>query len=242
MMMKDINLLNELNEAEQHPRKSSIIDWVNHLLSEESAHETRIMESIGQSGEKKITLSAEGLDQRRIFSEEAIRQVAVTYRLRFLSSHLFKSEIPKEAIQRIKQLEKASKTELTTFYLLAPAKQFQLSDCNEDPLLFAPLTDGRFYLVHQWGTDLKWYRKISKFPMQSIGALAFTVLAAALLLSLLLPTSFFDTQPDAGYFSSGRLVFFIWINLLMAAVLSYVFFAFNFTFSKSNWKSRFFND
>lgn len=242
MMMKDINLLNELNEAEQHPRKSGIIDWVNSVLSEESAHESRIMESIGQAGEKRFTLSPEGLDQRRIFSEEAIRQVAVTYRLRFLSSHLFKSEIPREAIQRIKQLEKASQTELDTFYLLAPAKKFRLTDCNEDPLLFAPLADGRYYLIHQWGTDLKWYKKISNFPMQSIGALSFTVIAASLLLSLLMPTSFLDAQPGAGYFNSGRLVFFIWINLLTAAVLSYIFFAFNFTFSKSNWKSRFFND
>jgi hypothetical protein len=241
-MMKDINLLDELNLAEQHPAtESGVLHAVNQLFKIEAEQEQEILNAIhGISG---IAASAEAswFDEKSIYSINAIEQVAVKFRLRFLESHYFKGEIPYEALMRVKEIQKKHNIELKNFFILAPAQHFKLGDCNDDPLLFIPLADGNFHLVHQWGNDMSWYKKHLYFPLRNFAALAISLVVLSAVLSLLMPTAALSANESATFFNAGRLVFFLWINLLMAAGLSYFWFAFNFSFSKDNWRSNFFN-
>lgn len=239
--MKNVNLREALNEAESRDVEFGLINQISKWLNDEQERENSIWDALSSPSTEESTLAPFHVDPKNCFSREAIKSVAVRYRLRFLESHLFQDTIPHEAISKIKQLENRSHTNLKQFYILAPAQRFKLSDCNEDPLLFVPLSNGKFYLVHQWGNDLKWYRQWLNFPAKNWRTLGFSVLALTTLFSLMLPNSFFVTGEETAYFNSGRIVFFFWINLIMAAALSYAGFAFNFTFSKHNWNSKFFN-
>lgn len=240
--MKHINLRKELQEAENRIIQAGLIDQVLDWLNEEQERDIEIRKAIHSGNEHNILLSPYFVHDDATFSLAAIRKVAIKYRLRFLNSQLFKGEIPNEAIAKVKRLEDRSLTRLNRFYILAPAKQFQLGDCNDDPLLFVPLSNGKFYLVHQWGNDLKWYRKWAKFPLRNWFTLTLTLLVMNLSLTMLMPTSAFAMGEESAFLNSGRIIFFFWINLLVAAIFSYAGFAFNFTFSKHNWNSKFFND
>lgn len=240
-IMKNVNLRSALREVEEKKVENGLIDQVSRWLNEEESRDQEIWQALRKPENTGNALAPEFAAPNATFSLSSIQRVAIAYRLRFLDSHLFQGEIPQEAIAKIKAIENRSHTKLDEFYLLAPAKQFKLGDCNEDPLLFVPLSNGKFYLVHQWGSDLKWHRKWFNFPSQNWRTLALTLFVFTALLTLALPTGFFAGGEDAAYLSTGRLVFFFWINLLLAAILSYAGFAFNFTFSKHNWNSRFFN-
>lgn len=240
--MKHINLRKELQEAENRIMQSSLLDQVEGWLNEEQERDQEIRQNLQAENPQGLLLSPHLVDETSTYSLAAIKKVAVKYRLRFLKSHLFRGDIPSEAISKIKHLEDCSLTKLSGFYILAPAKRFQLSDCNEDPLLFVPLANGKYHLVHQWGDDMKWYRKWTSFPMQNWRTMLFTILVFNLAFTLLMPNAAFAMGEETPFINSGRIIFFLWINLLMAAIFSYVGFAFNFTFSKHNWCSKFFND
>lgn len=239
--MKNVNLRKALGEAESRNVENGLIDQITNWLNEEETQERNIWNALGSPADEAPALAPFHVDQKSCFSREAIKSVAVRYRLRFLESHLFKDDIPHEAIAKIKHLENRTHTPLKQFYILAPAERFKLSDCNQDPLLFVPLSNGKYYLIHQWGNDLKWYRQWLNFPAQNWRTLGITVLGLTALLSMILPNSFFASGEEVPYLNSGRIIFFFWINLIMAATLSYAGFAFNFTFSKYNWNSKFFN-
>jgi hypothetical protein len=242
-MMKKVNLRKALEAAENQRQQNKILSLVNHWLTEENNAERNVLEALQGKVEKHDKLPVfPGINKQQLFGAEAIRKVAVTYRLRFLKSQYFAGEIPREALGKIRELRQRTNSEVNDFYILAPAKAFKLGDCNEDPLLFAQTADGRFYLIHQWGNDLSAKRKILNWPLRSLAHLATTVFLFSVLLSFFLPTSFFTGNADAGYFTSGRVVFFFWINLVTAAILSYAFFAFHIIFSAQNWNSKYFND
>jgi hypothetical protein len=242
-MMKDINLLDELNLAENSPAGAAgVLNFVNELLENEAKHEQNILNAITLKPDSGEVALAGWFQEKSIYSIEAIETVAVKFRLRFLESHYFKTEIPQEAISRIKTIEKQRNIKLKQFYVLAPAKHFKLSDCNDDPLLFIPLDNGKFHLIHQWGKDMRWYKKWLSFPLRNLATLVVTLLLLSVSLSALLPSSAFASGSATGFFSMGRIVFFLWLNLLIAAGVSYIWFAFHYSFSTQNWRSKFFND
>lgn len=240
--MKNINLRKELQEAETKITQAGLFNQVMDWLESDVIQEDRIKDLLRAEASHTVTISPELVDKQSAFSIAAIKKTAVKFRLRFLDSHFYTGEIPAEAIAKIRRLESESGTALSRFYILAPAKKFKLGDCNEDPLLFVPLNDGRYYLVHKWGNDLKWYRSLLKFPMRNWQTMVFTLLLMNTAITLLMPSALFITGEETSYMNSGRVIFFFWINLLTAAIFSYVGFAFNFTFSRHNWNSKYFND
>ena len=101
------------------------------------------------------------LETDKIFHIDQIKKLAINFRLRFLDSHLFKNQIPDEAITKIRVLEKNHKTTLQGFKIIAPSKTFQLEN-YDDPLLFAPIGNNYYYLIHKWGNDLSRYSRRMK--------------------------------------------------------------------------------
>ncbi|CAN0604076.1 unnamed protein product, partial [Ectocarpus sp. 12 AP-2014] len=98
------------------------------------------------------------LNSDKIYHTKEIKQICIDYRLRFLDTKYFKGTIPAEGLSKIKALEKEHDTEIKGFKIIAPSKLFKLED-KDDPLLFAPIGNGYYYLIHQWGNDLQPFRK-----------------------------------------------------------------------------------
>lgn len=125
------------------------------------------------------------LNPNQIFHIDDIQQIARVFRLRFLDIKYFKAEIPTEAYQKIQDLEEQHQTKLGGFKILAPAKLLQLESA-EDPLLFIPLQNKYYYLIHKWGKDIKPYRKWLMWPMQTYKHMLVCVLLASIVLTLVL--------------------------------------------------------
>ena len=143
------------------------------------------------------------LETQRIFHLNQIRKVCIDYRLRFLDLKYFKGNIPKEGINKITQLEKEHQTSLEGFKIMAPSVLFRLKK-TDDPLLFVPLGNNYFYLVHKWGNDLSFFRKAS-----SIARLCALVLYKI--------TKSFKLQFDSDLFVLIKL------NILSASIASFIF-------------------
>lgn len=239
--MRNVNLKDALLEHEHHTPESGLLDQVNTWLSLENEHDNEILQAMRQTPKHGDGLSEQFANESTSFSVESIRAIAIKYRLRFLPSNRFQGEIPQEAISKIRRLEDKSGQRLEEFYILAPAKKFRLGDCNEDPLLFVPVNNGKYLFIHQWGGDINWSRQWMSFPLKSWKALILSTLTLTTVFTLLMPTFFFTNGAEVSYLSSGRIIFFLWLNLVTAATLSFAGFTFNFTFSAQNWNSKFFN-
>ena len=107
------------------------------------------------------------LETDKIFHLVQIKKVCIDYRLRFLDIKYFKGNIPQEAVQKITQLEKDHRTTLDGFKIMAPSVLFRLKK-TDDPLLFVPLGNDYFYLIHKWGDDMSFFRKAWAWPFKNI--------------------------------------------------------------------------
>ncbi|WP_395062778.1 hypothetical protein [Flavobacterium sp.] len=48
---------------------------------------------------------------------------------------------------------------------MAPSKAFNLKK-YDDPLLFAPIGNDYYYLIHKWGNDLAWYKNFKFYQLK----------------------------------------------------------------------------
>ena len=103
------------------------------------------------------------LNSDNLFHVDQIRKICIDYRLRFLDVKLFKGKIPKEAFKKLDQFKNNHPNLNFELRIMAPSKLFELEN-YDDPLLFASLGDGYYYLIHKWGNDLSFFRKISRSP------------------------------------------------------------------------------
>jgi len=241
-MFDKVNLEKALVTEREGKRKSSssqVLDQFKGLFRAEWENDTRILETISKGCISAELPSHEGLDEHRIFDLNSIRNLCIKYRLRFLSTKQFKGRIPRETFAEIKATEKIVGKRLDAFMVAAPASLFQLEDSNKDPLLFAPLQDGRFYLIHQWGKDLVWYRKLINWPLTSPLTLLTTIIGIGFLITSLIPTSLLSTNGD--FFNFMRIVALGWIVVFLLGIASYFWFTSHGKFSIHAWNSKTFN-
>ena len=130
------------------------------------------------------------LSKSRIYHIDHIKKVSIDYRLRFLDIKYFKNKLPIEALKQIKKLEKEHKTKLSEFKIMAPSVLFRLE--KDDPLLFVPLGNEYYYLIHKWGNDLHPFRKALMWPFKNIWNLLLAVLALSWVFTELTPLSLFS--------------------------------------------------
>ena len=176
------------------------------------------------------------LESSRIYHLEEIKNICIDYRLRFLDSKYFKGEIPVEGISKIKSLEREHNIELKGFKIIAPSKLFKLED-KDDPLLFAPIGNGYFYLIHQWGNDLHPLRKMLMWPFKNIVNLGLVVLLVSFLATLLIPEGLFSKSSSATEF---WIIYFFMFKCLASVVIFYGF-ALGKNFNPAIWNSKYFN-
>lgn len=177
------------------------------------------------------------IDAKRVYHIDEIRKICIDYRLRFLDAKLFKGIFPVEAVEEIKAIEKAHNTDLTDLQMMAPSKLFKLENAD-DPLLFAPMGNGYFYLIHQWGNDLHPLRKGLVWPFKNLINMCIATLVVSFVLSLFIPLSVFTPNPTSSDFF---LVYFFMFKSIAAMVIYYTF-ARGKNVSQAIWNSKYYNN
>jgi len=236
--MKRTNIQEQLSRAKKKSSGSEkILETVYAVLEQNQKERNNIQTNITESnGNFTNAFDADKLNQDYIYHLDQIKKICIDYRLRFLDSKLFKGAIPEEAISKIRQLEKNHQTELSGFKVLAPSKMFKLKD-KDDPILFAPIGNGYFYLIHKWGNDLHPLRRLLMWPFKNVVNLALFTIMVSYMLTLFIPTGLFSKTNTMAEF--GILFFFMFKSV--AAVVVYYGFAQGKNFSNAIWNSKYIN-
>lgn len=210
------------------------MDQVHDLLAEEQKRDDILRALVLSSRKERIVTIGEP-DPDRVFNLSTIKALCVKYRLRFLDSGLFKGEIPSQAILGIRELERNTSNPLMSFKIMAPAERFKLCDSEVDPLLFVPIGNDNFYLIHKWGKDLSWTRELRGWSFRTPVHLGVTVLVAAALITLA-----FSSEALAAW-GVPRLFLFFWTSTVLVSFTVFGWLAFFGQFSSHAWNSRYFN-
>jgi hypothetical protein len=238
MLLKKTNIEEKLERSRIRDGQSeSILNAVKKILKEDADNRDRIERNL-TGFDSKVTNAFEFdlLETGKIYHLSQIKTICIDYRLRFLDSKYFKGKIPQEAISKIKSLEKTHDLEVKGFKIVAPSKLFKLED-KDDPLLFAPIGNDYFYLVHKWGNDLHPLRKFLVWPFKNIVNLALLVMVVSYLFTAMIPEGLFSKGGSASEF--WIIYFFMFKS--MAAVVIFYGFALGKNFNPAIWNSKYFN-
>ncbi|MDC6364919.1 MULTISPECIES: hypothetical protein [Flavobacteriaceae] len=214
-------------------------DWsaVRRILSSPAMHDAKISaELTSRNNIQHNTFNVDLLQTDKIYHLDQIKEICIDYRLRFLDSSYFKGEIPKSALRKIQELEKAHQTEIKGFKIMAPSKLFKLED-KDDPLLFAPIGNDYFYLIHKWGNDLHPLRKWMVWPFRNIVNLTLFVVLISYAVTLLVPNGLFSKNNSTAEF---WIIFFFMFKCIASVVIFYGF-ALGKNFNPAIWNSKYFN-
>ena len=238
MLIKKTNIEERLQYLKnKQTNEQDILQAVHKLLAVDNHKDDLVLETLYKSNDANHNdFVFDLLETERIYQLEQIKEICINYRLRFLDSKYFKGELPYEAILKIKSLEKKHNTKLNGFKIIAPSKLFKLENAD-DPLLFAPIGNGYYYLIHKWGNDLNPFRKILMWPYKSFGNLIIATLLVSLIATGLFPEGVFSNKPNST--QAGMIFFFIFKSI--AAVVIYYGFAAGKNFNTAIWNSKYFN-
>jgi hypothetical protein len=174
------------------------------------------------------------LESHRIYHLDQIREVCIDYRLRFLDIKYFKNDLPESAHQAINKIETDHGTLLADFKVMAPSVLFRL-ERKDDPLLFVPMGNDYYYLVHKWGNDLHPLRKLLMWPFKNIWNLLLTVLAVSWVATEMTPMGLFTKTPDQ---ASYWMLYFFMFKAIASIVLFYGF-TLGKNFNPAIWNSKY---
>ncbi|GLB49229.1 hypothetical protein [Neptunitalea lumnitzerae] len=220
------------------------------LLRNKQANETVVMEEVKAILSQKTTLEKiktkgtteinyfnfDLLDTSKIYHVDQIKEICITYRLRFLCASIFKAPLPTEALDKVKALELEHGVSIKNLSLMAPAKFFQLKSAD-DPLLFAPMGNGYYYLIHKWGNDLSSFRKIAMLPFKNFLNLLIFLSIVSIIITKALPLSMFTKKPEPYMF---------WV-LLLFVMKGFIGLSLYFSFAQGKsvsnrvWNKKYFN-
>ena len=217
--------------------EAALMDEAQKILEEESAKDEKILNALQENCEDESNhFYFDLLSTNKIFHISDIEKICITYRLRFLNSSLFKGELPYEAISKIKQLEEEHKISLKAYKIMAPSQFFKLKNAD-DPLLFAPIGNQYYYLIHSWGRDLHPLRKLMMWPFKHLENFIVLLLLLSLFFTALIPDGMFSQHQTTSQFLIIYLFMFKWISGMA------IFFGIKkgMNFSSAIWNSKYFN-
>ncbi|NBT89049.1 MAG: hypothetical protein EBT51_12245 [Flavobacteriaceae bacterium] len=217
--------------------ESDLLAEIKNIFDQGDRKDASIISQLqSSSGRDHNALDLDLLDTDRIFHVNHIKAICIDYRLRFLDSKLFKGSVPYEAAIKIKELEKEHKTVIEGFKIMAPSKLFKLENAD-DPLLFAPIGNGYYYLIHKWGNDLSPYRKLAVLPFKSFENLMILTALVSFFASFLVPKGLLSIETSGVQF----LLTFLFMFKSVAAVVLYYSFAAGKNFNSVIWDSKYSN-
>ena len=238
MILKGTNIEHRLRRIKNKKADGEqILEEVQLILRQDLQWDEQISQQLESKNKVRSNdFDFDLLETDKIFHIDQIKEICIDYRLRFLDSSYFKGKIPQKAISKIKQLEAAHNTEIKGFKIMAPSKLFKLED-KDDPLLFAPIGNDYYYLIHKWGNDLHPLRKLFAWPFKNIANLALVMLLVSYLVTLLVPEGLFSKKSSTAEF---WIIYFFMFKCIASIVIFYGF-ALGKNFNPAIWKSKYFN-
>ena len=238
MLVNSVNLEKELlSKRRKFKSEAAIIAEVKSIFEENDIERSQIIDKLKQQrSTKKNQLQFDLLETDKIFHLEQIKTICIDYRLRFLESSIFKNNIPEEAISKIRMLEKEHNTSLEGFKIIAPSKAFHLLN-YDDPLLFAPIGNDYYYLIHQWGTEMNPLRKILVLPIKNLGTFTITSILLSILVALLVPENNLSKSVPL-----APVIVFLFAFKSIFAVFAYYFFMMGKNFNEEIWQRKYYNN
>ena len=237
-MLKRIDAVRQLQNIQNKlTGEDQILAQVKAILQAEAEKRERIQDTLQKDdGTDSNDFDIDQLEHQRVFHLEAIKEMCIDYRLRFLSTKYFKNPIPQSGISEIKRLEDAHEIELKGFKIMAPSKLFKLQNAD-DPLLFAPIGNGYYYLIHKWGNDLHPLRKLMMMPFKNVVNMLITMF----LLSMAFTIGVVDAKYGAKLTGGEIMITFLFIFKSVVAIILYYGFALGKYFSNMVWDSKYYN-
>lgn len=238
MKLKRDNLVQELYKIKiKTISEVSILKEISLILDENQNHRDLIkVELKSKSSTISNDFKLNFMETDKIYHIEHIKNLCVTYRLRFLDSQLFKSEVPEEAISKIRNLENLHNTTLEGFKIIAPSKLFHLKN-YDDPILFAPIGNGYFYLIHKWGNDMSPLRKWLVKPFKNMINFGWLLFFLSILLTAIIPDNILGNK----YNSAFHLVIFLFTFKSFAGISLYYCFWKGKNFNENIWNRAYYN-
>lgn len=235
--MKPVSIANELlkRKITNYKQEEQVIHEVYKILNRDLFHEKKILQNLKLYNRSFELLDEEDVDDLSLFNTDTIKEIAIQYRLKFLDSQQYKKEIPYEAILKIKDLNAKYRKDIKHFKILAPVENFRTTEPDKALILFAPTNHGNYFMIHQWGEDLKWHRKLSSWPMKRFETLFATVALISLILAVSLPTRLIWLPEHSDYWGTYRIGAFFHILIFNMGVTAYITFAFGKNFSSNTW-------
>ena len=226
-----------LKNRERRISEQLVMEEVQQIFSENEKQRKAINSKLTNSAvECENAFNFDLLDASHIFHLQDIKSLCITYRLRFLDSQYFKGVFPEEAISAIRTLENNHKITIQDFKIIAPAKLLKLENAD-DPLLFAPMGNDYYYLIHKWGNDLHPFRKLLMWPYKSLENIVLTVFLISLVLTFITPLQLFTKDPGM----PENVLLFLCICKWVAGMVIYFGFARGKNFNGAIWKSKYYN-
>ena len=239
MNFKQVNIKEAL--VDQRQKSTGILDQVATILSASVKLDEDVLYRLQHHPIDQV-LDVKALceeDLANTFTIKEIKNICLKYNLRFLDSSYFKAVFPYEAISKIRAFEEKYNVKIKNFKIVAPAEVFKLEDCNKDPLLFAQLADNRYYLIHQWGNDLAWYRALISYPTKSVYSYFIFMWLPAAIIAFGIPYSWLNVAPD------NELSLRVWLTIHSFIALFFFIIFIGSTahknFSENSWDSKYYN-
>lgn len=238
MLLNTINLERELlTRRKKFKSEKAIMEEVKAIFAKNDFERNKIHETLQEkSSTIQNDLNFDLLDTDKIFHLEQIKKICIDYRLRFLDSYIFKNEIPEEAITKIRIIQKEHNTTLNGFKIIAPSKSFHLLN-YDDPLLFVPIGNDYYYLIHKWGKEMNSLRKWVVLPFKNLWYFTVTSILISILISMLVPeNNLSKTVPLAS------VIVFLFAFKSIFAVFAYYFFMMGKNFNEEIWQRQYYNN
>jgi hypothetical protein len=239
MLFEKKNIEKELlSKRKQFIADASLLEEVKRILSDDESKREIIKNKLtNKSSTTSNGLLFHYLETDKIFHIDHIKNICIDYRLRFLDSHLFKNVIPEEAVSKIKHLESLHNTALNGFKIMAPSKLFHLKN-YDDPLLFVPIGNNYYYLIHKWGNDMSGYRKLMMRPYRDMGSFVAFIALISLAFAFITPTNVLGGDMSTSVF---RALSFLFIFKSLCGVTLYYCFWKGKNFNSEIWNSSYYN-
>ena len=232
--MKKVNLFEELlKERSKQISTNELTSLLKNIWVNEDSKKERITQTLKDVNNGSFNqLKFDEMETKNIFHKDTIKNICVRYRLRFLDSNLFKGDYPKNITKIISDIEKKHDTKLINFMIMAPSKLFKIKS-PDDPILFVPIGNDYYYLIHKWGEEFNYLRKLLVLPFKNIDNLTiFSVLVSvffAILGKLFIPSLTL----------SEVFILFLFLVKGFIFIFFYTFFLTRKNFSESIWNSKY---
>ena len=232
--MQKLNIHQELlKERAKNTDSNQLSEVLKKIWVESDLKSTNIKDTLNSKNDNSYnSLDFDKMDSNKIFHEKTIEKICVDYRLRFLDTNYFKGEYPDDLNRIVLNIENEHNTILKNFKIIAPSKLFKLRS-PDDPLLFVPIGNGYYYLIHKWGNEMKRLRKLLVLPFKNLNnLLIFSIIFSALFTAG--GKMIFNTMTDAEVFT-----LFLFAVKSFVFIFFYLFFLVGKNFNQTIWNSRF---